>query len=114
MTIHCVTFVGKNNEPLFLSSAIVGPLAHDVHTGSGGPGGPGVADALQLQCIAHSALDIIEEKRGKKWAYCLVFCVSQFGCSDFHVFLYFLPRPAGGGAPDMFLGHLFPAEDFRV
>jgi hypothetical protein len=69
MTIHCVAFVGKNNEPLFLSSSILGPLAHDIHASGGGSGGPGAgaADALQLQCIAHSALDIIEEKRGKKW-----------------------------------------------
>lgn len=75
MTIHCVAFVGKNNEPLFLSSSIVGPLAHDggvpssssSGSGTGGAGsGPATADALQLQCIAHSALDIIEEKRGKK------------------------------------------------
>ena len=53
MTVYCVAFVGKNNEPIFVSSNVE------------------ESEALQLQYIAHSALDVIDEKRGKKSGPCI-------------------------------------------
>lgn len=49
MTVYCIAFVGKNNEPIFVAANVE------------------ESEALQLQYIAHSALDIIDEKRGKRY-----------------------------------------------
>ena len=50
------------------------------------------SESLQLHSIAHCALDILEERKGKK-----------------------APNNAGSSSSsDMFLGQLYAIEDFRV
>jgi hypothetical protein len=76
MTISCLAFIGKSNEPMF------------VHTDSDD------SESLQLHSIVHSALDILEERKGKKAA----------------------PVSSSSSSPTdtMFLGQLYAIEDYRV
>jgi hypothetical protein len=72
MTISCLAFIGKSNEPMF------------VYTDSDD------SESLQLHSIVHCALDILEERKGKK--------TSNTTTSPTY----------------MFLGQLYAVEDFRV
>lgn len=51
MPIVCLTVVGKSNEPLF------------IYTEADESG------TLQLHSIVHCSLDIVEERRGKRFLY---------------------------------------------
>lgn len=70
MSISCLAFIGKSNEPMF------------VYTDSDD------SESLQLHSIVHCALDILEERKGKK--------------------------TSTSSSTDMFLGQLYAIEDFRV
>lgn len=66
-----MAFIGKSNEPMF------------VYTDSDD------AESLQLHSIVHCALDILEEKKGKKTS-------------------------GNSSSSEMFVGQLYAIEDFRV
>mmetsp|Transcript_13322 Transcript_13322/g.21824 ORF Transcript_13322/g.21824 Transcript_13322/m.21824 type:complete len:152 (-) Transcript_13322:170-625(-) len=74
MSISCLAFIGKSNEPMF------------VYTDSDD------SDSLQLHMhsIVHCALDILEERKGKKTS------------------------NTSSSSTEMFLGQLYAIEDFRV
>eukprot|EP01038_Epipyxis_sp_PR26KG_P009684 gene9684-13037_t len=69
MTIFCVAFVGKYNEPLYFYSK------------------EETAEYLHLQMIVHSCLDVVEERKKRA-----ILSTTSF---------------------DMYLGQLFPIEDYR-
>jgi hypothetical protein len=71
MSILSVALIGKQNEPLYF-------YCKDIET----------SENLHLQMIAHSALDVVEEKRKKALQ--------------------------AGSSMDMYFGLLFPIEDYRV
>mmetsp|Transcript_16073 Transcript_16073/g.16812 ORF Transcript_16073/g.16812 Transcript_16073/m.16812 type:complete len:149 (+) Transcript_16073:40-486(+) len=72
MQIVCLAYVGKTNEPIF------------VYTTDSDD-----SESLQLHSIVHCALDIVDEKRGKRTSTTLP-------------------------STDMYLGQLYSVEDYRV
>mmetsp|Transcript_17897 Transcript_17897/g.17966 ORF Transcript_17897/g.17966 Transcript_17897/m.17966 type:complete len:143 (-) Transcript_17897:100-528(-) len=69
--VHSLAIIGKLNEPLFLHTS---RAVSD-------------AESLEFQYLMHNALDIIEEKRGKK---------------------------SSTSSLDMYFGQLYPVEDYRI
>lgn len=90
MVIHCLAFVGKQNEPLFVH---VDPttMASDSTATS-------TTTTMYLESIIHASLDIIEERRQRKQP------ANAAGSSG----------GGGSSASEMFMGQLFVVEDYRV
>ena len=86
MVIHCLAYVGKGNEPLFVHV--------DSTTISTEHAATNIATStMYLESIVHASADIIEERRARK---------QQPNTNT------------GGGMQEMFLGQLFVVEDYRV
>eukprot|EP01041_Mallomonas_annulata_P012757 gene12757-26869_t len=71
--VHSLAIIGKLNEPLFLYST---PRNENIES-----------DYLHMQYLLHNALDVIEERRGKRSPTSIL---------------------------DMYLGQLYPVEDYRI
>ena len=84
MKVAAVVLVGKLNEPLFYHGT-----GGEEESGSGSGGGYPSAESLGRQMAAHSALDIVEERR----------------------------RKAAGAAPsssDLYFGQLLQVDEYKV
>ena len=84
MVVHCLAYVGKQNEPLFVhvDPASSGGAMDNVTTS--------YSTTMYLESIIHASLDIVEERRSKK------------------------STSTNSGTQDMYLGQLFVVEDYRV
>lgn len=85
MVIHCLAYVGKQNEPLFVhvDAASAGGAMDNATTSYN--------TTMYLESIVHASLDIVEERRAKKTG-----------------------SSMNSGIQDMYLGQLFVVEDYRV
>jgi len=85
MVIHCLAYVGKLNEPLFVHMD-PSSITIDAATSS-------ISASVYLESIVHASLDVIEERIARR--------TQSRGNS-------------GNAVEEMFLGQLFVVEDYRV